>query len=294
VLRWIELSVRTFHQLLKFRPRALLVQNPSVALALVGVALRPLFGYRLCVDAHNEAVEPCVHPQPWVVAVARWLLRRADITLVSNRYLAEAVARVGGRPFVLPDRIPSPPVANTNVPLSNSFNIVLISSFAADEPIAAVIDAARGLDLTLYVTGNHRKLDPATAATLPPNVHLTGFLSETAYWDLLHAADAVIDLTTMDNCLVCGAYEATALAKPTLLSNNRASVELFGDSALFTDNSVADIRRCLTELKAQRPRLIDAAQNKSRQLREAWLAQATELTQLLVPEQSGRTRSESA
>ena len=55
-LRHMVLSVRTAALLLRRRPALLLVQNPSLVLSGLAVALRPLLGYRLIVDAHNEAV----------------------------------------------------------------------------------------------------------------------------------------------------------------------------------------------------------------------------------------------
>ena len=136
--------------------------------------------------------------------------------------------------------------------LAGHFNVVLIATFAADEPVEAVLAAVRGTEIDLYVTGNWRKLDPATAQAVPANVHFTGFLAEEEYWRLLQSADAVVDLTLMDNCVVCGAYEGLAATKPMLLSNNTASVELFGDSALYTDNTAPDIRRSLERLRLGR------------------------------------------
>ena len=207
-------------------------------------------------------------------------MRKADLTIITNRLLAAAVEDQGGRPFTLPDRIPEPPPLSVSK-LCGEFNAVLISTFAPDEPVAAVFDAVRGANIELYVTGNHRKLTPAAAQRAPSNVHLTGFLSEREYWTLLQSADAIIDLTLMDNCLVCGAYEALAVGKPMLLSKNRAGVELFGDSALYTDNDAADIRRMLEQLKRECARLARASVAKRAELAAGWSARAERLAQIL-------------
>ena len=95
----------------------------------------------------------------------------------------------------------------------------------------------RGADLHLQVTGNPHKIGLSVAQRAPPNVHFTGFLADEDYWQLLRSADAIIDLTSKADCLVCGAYEALALGKPMLLSDNTASRELFGEGAVLTDNS---------------------------------------------------------
>lgn len=107
-LRHLELGLRTLVLVCSRRPKVLIVQNPSIVLTLLAVVLKPICRYRLVVDAHNEAVEPFVHNNPLVRAVARFLLKKADITIVTNQKLAEKVEACGGRPAVLPDRLPSP------------------------------------------------------------------------------------------------------------------------------------------------------------------------------------------
>jgi len=281
VPRYLVLGARTLIQLARRRPRVVLVQNPSLILAALALAVRGLLGFRLIVDAHNEAVVPFINRQRWVARLSRWVVRRADLTIVSNRQLAERVSRHGGRPFALPDRIPSPPPAPLRT-LDGAFNVVLIATFAPDEPVAEVLEAVRDAHIAVYVTGNHRKLDPTVVARVPPNVRFTGFLEELDYWSLLRSADAIVDLTLMDDCLVCGSYEALALGKPMLLSHNSASVELFGNSAVFTDNTVADIRRALERLQLEQVRLRAAAESKRSELADLWTASARSLGELIA------------
>src|SRR5256885_12630417 len=108
------------------RPQILLVQNPSLILAALAAAVRGVLGYRLIADAHNEAVVPFINRQRWVTRLSRWVIRRADLTIVSNRQLAERVVRHGGRAFTLPDRVPAPPPAPRRT-LDGAFNVVLIA-----------------------------------------------------------------------------------------------------------------------------------------------------------------------
>ena len=281
LLRYLVLGARTLVQLARRRPKVLLVQNPSLILAALAAAVRGVLGYRLVVDAHNEAVVPFINRQRWVARLSQWVIRRADLTIVSNRQLAERVLRQGGEPYTLPDRIPMPPAVPART-LSGTFNVVLIATFAPDEPIAEVLEAVRGVEVELYVTGDHRKLDGAVAARAPGNVRFTGFLDELDYWSLLRAADAIVDLTLMDDCLVCGSYEALALGKPMLLSNNSATVELFGDSAVFTNNTVADIRGALERLRLEQVRLRAAAEGKRSELVYLWTGSARALGDLVA------------
>jgi glycosyltransferase involved in cell wall biosynthesis len=280
LLRYLVLGARTVALLARRRARVLLVQNPSLILAALAVLLRGVLGYRLVVDAHNEAVEPYINRQRWIRTLSHWVIRKSDLTIVSNRHLADLVEGYGGRSFTLPDRVPTPP-PGVRGSLEGPFNVVLVATHARDEPVAQVFEAVRGTDVQLYVTGNPRRLAPALAAVVPPNVRLTGFLPDAEYWALLRSADGIIDLTLMDDCLVSGAYEALAVGTPMLLSNNRASIELFGEAATFTDNTAPDIRRALELLRSRNDKLKVAAELKRRELAERWSASARDLASVL-------------
>jgi glycosyltransferase involved in cell wall biosynthesis len=285
-LRYLLLCARTVNVLVRSRARVLLVQNPSLVLAILALLLRPLLGYRLVVDAHNEAVEPYINRQRWVRTLSRWVIRRADLTIVSNRQLAALVDGWRGRAFTLPDPIPVPPPAGPARTLEGAFNVVLIATHAPDEPVAQIFEAVRGSDIRLYVTGNPRRMAAEVAARAPANVRFTGFLPDADYWALLRAADAVIDLTLMADCLVSGAYEALAVGTPMLLSDNRASMELFGGAAAFTDNTVPDIRRHLESIRLERDNMRVAVERKRAELSERWIASARDLVHMMGVHQS--------
>ncbi len=280
LLRCPVLAALTSGLLLVHRPKLLMVQNPSVVLAVLAVLLRPLFGYRMVMDAHNEAVEPYVHDAEWMRRLARWLLGKADQVIVTNRWLAELVRQAGGRPLVLPDRIPEPGGSGNPVPLQKSVrHLVLVATYARDEPIETVLAAAGEFPerLVLHVTGNYRRLDRAIREQVAPNVRFTGFLTDADYWGLLQAADGVVDLTAMDHCMVCGAYEALAVGKPALLSDNRATREYFGSGAVYTDNTVVGTMAAIRALLDGMDTLAQA-QRELRRLRDRqWWEQAAEL-----------------
>jgi glycosyltransferase involved in cell wall biosynthesis len=274
--RYLLLAKRTIAFLSHRRPDILVVQNPSLVLCALSIVARRVLGYRLVVDAHNEAVVPFINTQKWLNRITDWILRRANLTIVTNGHLAQIVKARGGRPFVLPDRIPTPP-DEAACQLEGGFKVVLIATFAPDEPVGSVFEAVRGAHVDLYVTGDHRKLERAVAANVPENVRFTGFLDEGDYWCLLKGADVIVDLTVMPNCLVCGAYEALAVGKPMVLSRNPASVDLFGEAAVFTDNSADDIRCALQKVRVEWLQRQAAVVNKRLELKDAWVVQAREL-----------------
>jgi len=239
--RHLELITRTLYVLCTRSFRVIVAQNPSIVLATLLACIRPLRRYRLVVDAHNEAITPFVHDVPTVRAVSRWLLRRASLTIVTNEELAERVRRFHGRPFVLPDPLPANP-PNLPACASQEPYVVVVCTFAPDEPLAEIFAAAGKLpELQFKVTGNARRCPPALLGSKPANVELTGFLDDRSYWTLLAASRAVGDLTSMPDCVVCGAYEALALGVPMVLTDNPAGRRLFGNVAVFTDSAPTSI-----------------------------------------------------
>jgi glycosyltransferase involved in cell wall biosynthesis len=283
--RYLELIPATIRLLWQRKPRVVLVQTPSIILAALTVVLRPFLGYKLLFDAHNEAVEPVVHTQFVAVMLARWLLPRADRVLVTNHQLAEAVAGRGGRPMVLWDPLPRPTAVSPQS-LRGRFRIAVISTYAPDEPFDAVLQAARAVsdDVQFFVTGNPAKLTEAVRASVPPNVTLTGFLSEPDYWSMLASCDAVMDLTTMDACLVCGAYEAIAVGRPLVLSNNAVSCDVFGGFGEFADNTPKGVVEALTRLRDRYAEIVAALPDLRRAFEDRWSAQASALRAFIVEE----------
>ena len=280
VARYLELMARTLRLLCTRSYRVIVAQNPSIVLATLLVCLRPLRRYRLVVDAHNEAITPFVHDVAVVRALSRWLLRRASLTIVTNAELAERVRQAHGRPFVLPDPLP---VVPPDLPAcaSRPPYVVVVCTFAPDEPLGEIFAAAQRLpEVQFKVTGNARRCAPALRASKPANVELTGFLDEHSYWEVLAASQAVLDLTSMPDCLVCGAYEALALGVPMILTDNPCGRRLFGQVAGFTDATPSGIAAAI-EASLAKPRHRAAALEYTAQwrtqmlgLRSALLAQA--------------------
>jgi len=218
-----------------------------VVLALWALLLRPWFEYRLIVDLHNEAVEPYINRSWWYRRLIAVLHRGADLSLVTNDALVPAVEANGGRAAVLPDRVPTMRLPGGKKDREGPSLVVFVCSFAPDEPYVAVIDAGwRLANVHLYVTG---RSDGRRLPAIPPNVRLTGFLPAAEYDELLSAAAVVVDLTAMENCLVCGAYEAVALGKPLVTSDTAALRGAFPRGVVFTqhdsDSIAAAIRTAL-------------------------------------------------
>jgi glycosyltransferase involved in cell wall biosynthesis len=224
------------------KPDVLFVQNPSIVLALFAVLYGKAVRTPVIVDAHNAGLFPFEGKKVWANRMAKFILRQAAVTIVSNDGLAVHVEAEGGRSFVLPDPLPNFPEVGAER-LKGRINVLYVCSYAADEPYREVIAAARSLDseTCIYITGNPGNRLEHIPGGIPENVVVTGFLPEERYVSMLASVDVVLVLTNREDCLVCGAYEAVAVGKPLVLSDTQALRAYFRRGTLYTDNSIGDI-----------------------------------------------------
>jgi glycosyltransferase involved in cell wall biosynthesis len=135
--------------------------------------------------------------------------------------------------------------------------VAVVCSFNYDEPLPAIIEAARLVpDVHFCVTGNPKHLAADLKARMPANMRLTGFLSTEAYGALVRGADVVLTLTTRDHTMLRGAYEAIYQGTPVIVSNWQLLRTAFPEGALHVDNTAeqiaAAIRRAQTGTAALR------------------------------------------
>jgi glycosyltransferase involved in cell wall biosynthesis len=160
---------------------------------------------------------------------------------------------------------------------------VYICSFEKDEPYQEVIEAARLLDPSIYfyVTGNYRKASLEVIEKAPSNVMFCGYLSEPDYINLLYSCDVIMDLTLMDNCLVCGAYEAVSLGKPTILSDTKALRHYFSKGAVYSGNTAQEIAASVRYFLDNQEKLNDEALLLKPHMEKQWFMVFMELLTIL-------------
>lgn len=250
------ISILRTLRILARRPQILFVQNPSMILATLACAVGCITRTPVVVDRHSTfLLGRRYRNTPRILLfklLHRFTLRAATLTLVTNEFLAARVRALGGRAFILPDKLPElKPTRPQAWP--GGRHLLMISSCSRDEPIPEVLAAMRELsaeEIRLHISGNHRKLDESVRRAAPPNVEFTGFLPEQDFVDLLLSVRAVLALTTAKHCLLCGCYEAVAAGKPLLTSASDELREYF-DGALCVENTSAaiatGIRRVVSE-----------------------------------------------
>jgi hypothetical protein len=157
---------------------------------------------------------------------------------------------------VLPDKVPDLPQAKDGTtvvwPSKSDYKVLFICSYAADEPVKQVIEAARLIEHTgiqIFITGDPPQSWPALYGPLPSNCQMLGFLTEAEFIGRLYTCDAIMDFTEMEDCLVCGAYEAVATGKPLLTSNTAALRNHFRKGTLYTRHHPHEIAAQMRALR---------------------------------------------
>jgi len=280
-LRYFVLAFRTIKYITTYRPRVLIVQNPSIVLSFLAVFLQFFFRYKLIVDAHNEGVEPYIN-SAWIFQfLTRLLHRLSDLTIVTNQGLVPIVETNGGRALILPDGLPklAPQLEKKKEMGDPNFRMMLIATFVDDEPIEEIFEAFGRLSskVELRVTGNYNKLSKETRNSLPEGIILCGFLPEQDYINEMYRSDLIIDLTKKGNCLVCGAYEAIVLGRPIMLSDDIAGRELFDKGVVFTKNDSLSICEALNRSMMTISKLKQEAEDMSIIYPKKWIGLAGEL-----------------
>jgi glycosyltransferase involved in cell wall biosynthesis len=206
----------------------------------------------------------------------------ANITIVTNKYLAAMVKESRGNPFILEDKIPAF-IKPIQIPLKGKINIASICTFQIDEPYNEVIKSAFLLnsEIYIYITGRYHEKELNMIKNIPNNIVFTGFLNDEDYKNLLFSCDLVMDLTLMENCLVCGAYEAISLEKPLILSDTVALREYFSSGAVFTKNNAGEIAKAIKLALNNYNRLQNEVSELKEELLSDWQIKINKLNKIL-------------
>ncbi|HZQ08646.1 MAG TPA: glycosyltransferase [Anaerolineae bacterium] len=241
----------TWRILREQRPPLVFVQSPPTLAVLSVLAYTRTAHARYIVDAHSAAF---LH---WFWRSPGWLFRRlarnAITTLVTNSHFASQIQAAGGNALVLRD-IPTT-FEQTPHSFDGAFNIVVVNTFAPDEPLSEILDAARDLpDIQFYVTGKRKSAPAALLSRAAPNVHFTDFLPDKEYYGMLAACDAVMCLTTRDHTMQRGACEALTLGKPIITSDSELLRDYFRQGTVHVANTRAAIRQGIERMRAEHAR----------------------------------------
>lgn len=227
------------------RPRVIFVQSPPSFAAWTAALYGAATGSAVVIDAHSDAFERSIWTRPaWVT---RLVARQATATLVTNGHWARRVRAWGATAVNVPS-IPTTFVAGNPPALAPGPNIAVVNTWAVDEPLGAVLDAASLVpDVTFHVSGRDDRV-ASLGRPIPANVRFTGFLEEDVYHGLLRGADAVMCLTTRNHTMQNGACEALSHATPIVTSDWPVLREYFSSGTAHVDNSAEGIARGVRQI----------------------------------------------
>ena len=239
-------GIKTIIRLIKEKPKIIFLEYTQPFNATLIMIYCRLFRCKYVLDGHTGPFMNKWSKLPFSILTKK-ILQNSYITIVHNEELKQKlVSKYHNIRFVcLEDPIPNLRKYYTKA-IDNKKNvtnkIVVINSFAKDEPLEEVIKATKKLkNITFYITGDLKKANSKYINAAESNVHFTGFLSEEEYSKTLQESDAIMVLTTRDYTLLCGGYEALSLEKPIITSNKKPLKEYFFKGAVFTNNDTKSI-----------------------------------------------------
>jgi glycosyltransferase involved in cell wall biosynthesis len=275
---------------------------------------------RIVIDAHTATFErPWSFPM--LNTVTRWTIRNAWAVIVTNTKLQKAISHnYGVLPIVLDDgpllapenasyrsskkrtsngseqhrhdqhqQYPLQRIRSTNRQLrytydtaGKNFAVAVISSFANDEPIKEIMEAARALadTTTFYITGDNSRISASKLLKWKRsanNIIFTGFLDRTEYINLLEKVDAVLVLTKRDNTMLSGAHEALALEKPLITSDWQPLRQYFVAGTAYVNNSVSEIVNAVKYVQVEKDRMKKEMEVLKHQKLKEWEVKVSEL-----------------
>ena len=276
---------RTIRIVLAEKPDVVWVQSPPGMVPHILYALRPFTKrYGLIVDCHNASMLPPWSHFPGVAHV----LNRSDRVLVHNEEMRGVVEKFGVRPELirvledppaLLDLPPAPPKGEGARPY-----VLVPCSFNADEhlPIPAVMGAARLMpEVDFKITGRKWKAEAqGLTKDAPPNAHFTDYLTIAEFEALLAGADVVLGVTSRTNCQLSVANEALGAHAPLVLSDTGILRKMFGEAAVFGENTPESLAAALREALAHQPEMRAKSEALKLRRQESWLAEARRASQI--------------
>ncbi len=277
--RYLAQARQTCRVLSDERPDVVFVQNPPIFCALLALFHTLRFGGQFVIDSHTAAF---VTPKwKWSLGLHRLLSRRAAATLVHNESQAKIVKRWGCRFCIMGDPLGDYPLEEA-FPLGRQFNVAVVSTFGEDEPLELVIQAACHLpEVEFYVTGDSKRAHKDLLAKKPDNCHMTGYLRNRQYMSLLQGANAVLDLTTREQSLLSGAFEAVSVGTPLIVSDWRILRDYYSSGAVYVSNTVQGICEGIRQAQREQIALKQGILQLRTKLQIQWEQEFSELRRLL-------------
>ncbi len=280
-LKYILQTLKTFQILFSERPRVIYVLNPPIFAPLCVLIYCKLAGAQFVMDTHP----PSLYSKrwSWSVPIQRFVSRFALMNVTDQDRFKELFESWGSRALVLENPPKQPQfTAKIDEAHADRFKVAVINTFAVDEPLDIILEAAARLpQVHFYITGDKGLAKPGVIENAPKNVTFTGFLRGDDYWNLIYNARAVMVLTTYPYSLLGGAQDAVALQVPLILSDQPVLREYFTEGTIFIENTTEGVYRGVQDAIAREPQLRAEVVDLRRMHTEKWERSFAALTALI-------------
>ena len=282
----------TIGVLVRQRPNAVLFQN-SFLLALLLAVYKTLHPGRvvLVADCHTKSLRRQMNGALGGVfkALKSWSLGQCQALVIATPTLGTEAARYAPPVLVIPDLLPTLPVGTSPdaqpAPERSGQrpDVLVVGSFAVDEPLEEII-AAAGLapDLDFAFTGKPTAV--IAARPMPGNVRLLGFLPDDAFAARLGSAAVILALTRDQDCFMRSACEALSAHRPLVTSDTPALRHFLADAAVFVKPEPGHIVDGLRAALSQSAALVDRCVSQAQVVRAAEHERLSELSDVLGAE----------
>ena len=278
-LKYLLSGSKTLAVLSREKPDFVFVQNPPIFCALT-VWLWCLFSRaKLIIDSHTGAFDqPRWKAFHWLF---RFLARRAALTIVHNDPLTQIVTNWGAAAITIGD-IPFHLETDFTYPFRDGFNVVYVCTFSPDEPVDAVIAAAKALpEINFYVTGNLKYAAADIHERVPTNMTLTGFIPHKEYVALIKGCDVIMSLTTRNNTMQNGAYEAMEVGVPIITSNWPVLRQTITIGTIHVDNTAKELIDAVEKMQKEHLRYVEEVRLLREERLKVWQENFSSMLQIL-------------
>ncbi len=279
-IKYIPQAIKTWLVLARQKPDVVYVMNPPVFAALSVFIYCRLAGVPYVMDTHSPALYST--KWGWSVPLQRFLARFAMVNIVDQERYKRLFESWGARALVL-EKPPSTSYREEAKPdVAGRFSITVVNTFASDEPVWPILEAARDLpDVHFYILGEKSRAKPSMLSAAPANVTFTGYLYNDDYWNQLRESRAVMVLTEHNYSLLAGAQDGMVIGKPLIVSKKPALLEYFTKGAIFVENTPESIVEGVKAFREQEDRLKREIVELAAEKIEGWEANFKALKELI-------------
>ena len=280
-IKYPPMWLKTWWVLLKQRPSAILVINTPV-FAPICVYIYCLFArIPFAMNVHGHTLSG--RRWGWSRPLQHFLAKKAVVNLVGTTEYKQIFESWGARVLFLEDPpVEVPPGNRDFVAKPGEFRVTVVSTFAGDEPLDLVLEAARRLpEVCFFILGDTTLAEKDFLDYAPRNVVFPGYLKGNDYWKQLFSSQAIMTLTTNPYSLVSGGTEGMHVGKPLILSRQPALLEYFTKGTVFIDHTVDSIVEGVRQAREHQSTLSRESAELAAEKRTNWESNFQEFVKIL-------------